>query len=89
MAKSKKKPEHKPFLTTLFKLQHGLCYLCVKEMLGLRTREHVIPKFHGGGSKRNILLAHSNCNTLKGNRMPFACERLYCEIIYSIHEGRR
>lgn len=87
--KDKPQASHKPFLSTLFVLQFGRCFLCDKPMLGLRTREHVIPKFHGGGNKRNILLAHGKCNTLKGNRMPFACERLYCEIIYSIHEGKQ
>lgn len=52
------------------------------------TWDHVWPRSStaGRGRLRNKVLAHSACNTTKADRRPWACEKLFCEITYSIIE---
>lgn len=63
----------------LYYLQKGKCYLCGKGMpLPWDTaknrrvsRDHVHPRGKGGQlNDDNMLLAHQECNNLKGNRLP-------------------
>jgi len=63
----------------LFDAQEGMCYLC-NEPLSIFdcTVDHVVPKSRGGkDSIRNLLLAHSMCNTEKANRVPTKQELKY------------
>jgi hypothetical protein len=72
-------------LTRLYLAQRGLCFHCQEPMLykikrnkkqrgGWRcyTREHVIPRYRGGGAGKNIVLAHSSCNLRRGRAEPTA-----------------
>lgn len=56
----------------LYDVQEGRCYLCNDEMNVYDiTIDHVVPVSLGGKDKmHNKLLAHSICNSEKGNRMP-------------------
>lgn len=53
------------------------------------TWDHVIPRSERGGGfdRKNKILAHRQCNTIKGNRPPTGCELLFCtvtnEIVFS------
>jgi hypothetical protein len=70
-------------------LQGHRCYLCGQPFVDdeafrfLSTRErrklgptedHVMPKKHGGVIPWNILIAHQDCNSRRGDRMPHPCE---------------
>lgn len=56
------------------------CYYCqyefgiyseLRELNLIRTKDHIIPKSKGGNnSELNIIIACSQCNTLKGTRLP-------------------
>ena len=63
----------------LYKAQHGNCFHCGLPMEPNParkrnngsytkgwTREHVIPKAHGGKNKNNVVLAHTTCNGKRG-----------------------
>lgn len=39
--------------------------------------DHVMPRSLGGQSVGNKLVMHRECNTLKGNRLPNGCERIW------------
>lgn len=60
----------------MFKAQDGCCYLCgwaFREDHWV-TEDHVTPRSRGGANRHNVALAHSGCNTWKGNREPYPCE---------------
>lgn len=65
----------------LFDAQHELCYLCEKPLSVYDcTIDHVLPRSKGGkNSLRNILLVHSKCNHIKGDRIPTKKELEYLE----------
>jgi hypothetical protein len=70
-------------LKRIAELQGGRCFLCDKHMW-TPTREHVKPRVAGGTNYRNVLAAHSRCNNMKADRMPYVCELLYCAILYDM-----
>jgi len=61
---------------TLWNAQGGNCFLCGRPMTKKPfplhpngfTRDHLWPSSLGGGSVRNIVLAHDSCNREKDNR---------------------
>lgn len=66
-----------PMTTHLFRAQQGKCFHCAEPMsrgaytkkerpLGW-TREHVIPQAKGGNDHFNIVLAHNECNRVRGD----------------------
>ena len=55
----------------LYKAQRGLCGICGhRAKLGAMNIDHVVPLSRGGGDDRNLVLAHYDCNTRKGNKLP-------------------
>lgn len=56
----------------LLAYQEGRCYLCGEAFTDedFATQDHVVPRAKGGKHAGNILLAHSHCNGLKGDRDP-------------------
>ena len=77
----------------LYAAQGGLCSLCGEFMLprsnvsrarGTISEEHVQPRSRGGGGRdaRNVVLAHTACNTAKGRRLPTKEELQYAEAIW-------
>lgn len=55
------------------------------------TWDHVRPVSAGGRghSERNKVIAHSPCNCSKGDRMPYACEVLFCQVTNEIVAAMR
>lgn len=55
----------------LFKYQKGKCAYCLQKMtLDKVTIDHITPKSKGGkDTLSNLLLAHSKCNTEKGDQL--------------------
>ncbi|MGE0652045.1 MAG: HNH endonuclease [Alphaproteobacteria bacterium] len=59
-------------LSFLFARHEGRCYYCERQMTlaphkrNSVTRDHRIPKAHGGGGYRNVVAACFRCNSLKG-----------------------
>ncbi len=72
-----------PLILRLAHIQGGRCYLCGGMMRerSSPTRDHVLPRAHGGKDGGNVLAAHSVCNNKKADRMPFPCEVLYLEAV--------
>ena len=64
--------------TKLFVAQGGRCFHCFEPMdaesfpkkVDGWTREHVVPRVHGGKDAWNIVLAHSACNSRRGSALP-------------------
>lgn len=52
--------------------QDGVCWLCKKRLdLSQATRDHIIPRYHGGTSAAwNIAAAHKRCNDERGHAPP-------------------
>ena len=50
-----------------FAQRHGKTHNEVKYELRA-TKEHVIPRSHGGEADLNIVAAHARCNNLRGNQ---------------------
>lgn len=61
-----------PWRDRLFAAQDGLCGLCGGSLPDAYagTIEHVMPRALGGRNAGNILLAHAECNNIKGCRPP-------------------
>lgn len=68
---------------TLMRCQDGRCYICDRVFRdeNWTTFDHVVPRCEGGGDGDNILLAHNPCNSMKADRLPYPCERVYLEAI--------
>lgn len=77
----------KVIFTAIKRLQNYRCYLCCEHsdnfVLTGRTieQEHVKPRSRSGAGFWNILMACNYCNTLKGSRLPYPCEKLFLDII--------
>lgn len=80
-------------LRTLFdriiEAQGGVCYLCLADLDGDATRDHVVPVARGGCNERNILAAHRKCNEFKADREPFAYELERLETVYAKLDGNQ
>lgn len=71
-----KKPERDSLRIRLWRRQNGNCYYCGKAMQNMKlqtpesaTFEHLIPAVLGGAfSNGNIVLAHKECNEIRGRR---------------------
>lgn len=61
----------------LYEAQNGLCGICGFGMgpCQAQTIDHVVPRARGGKNAGNVLLAHSDCNSRKGDRAPTTAER--------------
>lgn len=87
-------PEREPpaVLASLMWAQDRRCYLCPKVMAS-PTRDHVVPRARGGGSRWNQLLACPRCNVRKADRWPYPCELLMLHAvnlrISAVRTGRR
>jgi len=84
-------PDREPpaIIPSLMWAQDGRCYLCPRPMSS-PTRDHVVPKAKGGGSRWNQLLACPRCNVRKADRWPYPCELLMLHAVnLRISEGRR
>lgn len=75
-----------------FAQRHGKHLKVVQKELRA-TKEHVIPRSHGGGSDSNIVAAHSKCNHERGNSifskrpLPHVAIHLPMEVQYFIAEA--
>jgi 5-methylcytosine-specific restriction endonuclease McrA len=67
--------EPPPVRASLMWAQGGRCYLCPRQMAH-PTRDHVVPRGKGGGSRWNQLMACERCNVRKADRWPHPCELL-------------
>lgn len=61
-----------PRLSLLFARHEGCCYYCSRAMTLVPhkrnsvTRDHRVPRAHGGGGDRNVVAACFRCNSIKG-----------------------
>lgn len=82
--KSTREPivQHEHF-ARIIRFQRGCCYLCGHFFTEDRraTREHVFPVSLGGKNEANILAAHNDCNSQKGNREPYPCETIFLSAV--------
>lgn len=53
--------------------------------------DHVVPSSAGGRGHdaRNKVIAHPKCNRTKGDRLPTACEVLFCQVTNEIVSAMR
>lgn len=69
MAKRKRRPSD---IGALFYKQKGLCHYCHRSMVlgdggdAQATRDHVVPRAHGGKQSGNLVAACRRCNEAKG-----------------------
>ncbi len=77
-----------------FAQRHGKTHNEVKYELRA-TKEHIIPRSHGGGSDLNIVAAHSKCNNERGNQrylkkpLPHVAIHLPLEVQHFISDALR
>jgi hypothetical protein len=68
-------------IAVLFKRDKGICGICHKPVRNLKeaSRDHIIPVTVEGSehSYRNMVLAHTSCNSSKGNRTVIQQMRLF------------
>lgn len=77
--------------------QRSRCPYCGEQIdleRGARHRsswDHVVPSSAGGRghADKNKVLAHQPCNQRKGDRMPTACEVLFCQVTNEIVAAMR
>lgn len=88
-------PMHEEQFLFFWCYQQRRCYLCSGRMRHpceghcghSATTDHVMPVFHGGRRRSNLLLAHRGCNCRKSDRPPTACERLFAEIAWDAYQS--
>lgn len=70
-------------IETLFYKQQGRCHYCQCPMtLGSggrmqATRDHIVPRAHGGKQRRNLVAACRGCNEAKGSMTKHTFESTY------------
>lgn len=72
-------------IETLWRALGGCCYICFEKLSrkGI-TKDHVFPKSEGYSISCNMMPAHFECNSEKGNRFPTLAE---IEIAELVHES--
>lgn len=76
-------------LDKLYERDSGTCWLCHKNCpRDQATRDHVIPKSHGGpNASPNLRIAHADCNVARGNSNRIPDERETFRILAACQEN--
>ncbi len=88
--KAEKPFKHPPFRFQLWIAQRKRCPYCPDPLTSWKkgTKDHVRPKSRGGSlGGHNQVLAHPDCNQRKADRLPTACELLFCAITNEIRQA--